>query len=73
MHCELAMVQKVYTVSRKVQYKDVYRRAIEIQQHTRIFKANYCLKVEVGHIKLINGKLTHLSPKSGCVESKINQ
>ena len=39
-------------VFRKTQCKNVYRRTIEIPQRTRIFKANYCLKVHNAHIKL---------------------
>ena len=33
------------SVSWKVQYTDVYTRAIEIPQRAHIFKANCCLKV----------------------------
>ena len=31
------------------QYKDVYRRIIEMPQRTRIFKVNCCLKVHNAH------------------------
>ena len=34
-----------WNVSRKPQYKDVYRRTIEIPQCPRLFTANCCLKV----------------------------
>ena len=33
------------SISRKAQYKDVYRRTIEILQRAQIWKANCCLKV----------------------------
>ena len=39
-------------VSRKAQYKDVYRRTIEIPQRAHIFTANSCLKVHNTHLKL---------------------
>ena len=39
-------------VIRKNQYKDVYRRTIEIPQSTHIFKANCCLNVHNVHLKL---------------------
>ena len=39
-------------VSRKPQYKDVYRRTIEILQRPHIFKINCCLKVHNAHLKL---------------------
>ena len=45
-------------VSRKPQYKDVYRRTIEIPQRTHLFKVNCHLKVHNVHQKL-------LSPISG--------
>ena len=45
-------------VSRKPQYKDIYRRTIEIPQRSRTFQANCCLKVHNAHLKL-------LSPISG--------
>ena len=35
----------LFRVSRKPQYKDVYRRRIEIAERARIFKVNYCLMV----------------------------
>ena len=41
-------------VSRKAQYKDIYRRTIEILQCARIFKANYCLKFHNAHFKLVS-------------------
>ena len=40
-------------VPRNTQYKDVYRRTIEILQRTRIFKANCCLKVHNVSLKLV--------------------
>ena len=42
----------------KPQYKDVYRRTIEMPQRSRTFKVNCCLKVHNAHLKL-------LSPISG--------
>ena len=48
-------------VSRKAQYKDVYRSTIEILQHARIFKASCCLKVH-------NVPLNLASPISGSDE-----
>ena len=45
-------------VSRKSQYKDVYRRTIEMPQRARTFQVNCCLKVHNAHLKL-------LSPISG--------
>ena len=39
-------------VSRKPQYKEVYRRTIEIPQRARIFKANRCSKIHNAHLKL---------------------
>ena len=38
-------------VSRKPQYKDVYRRIIEMPQRARTFQVNYCLKVHNAHPK----------------------
>ena len=35
----------INNVSRKLQYKDVYRRTIEMPQRAHIFKVNYWLKV----------------------------
>ena len=46
-------------VSRKTEYKDVYRRIIEIPQRAGIFKVNCSLKVHNAHLKLalsISGK-----------------
>ena len=40
-------------VFRKPQYKDVCRRTIEIPQHARLLKVNYCLKVHTAHQKLL--------------------
>ena len=39
-------------VSGKPQYKDVYRRTIEMLQRTRIFKVNKWLKVHNAQLKL---------------------
>ena len=39
-------------VSRKAQYKNVYRRSIETPQHIHILKANWCLKDRDLHLKL---------------------
>ena len=39
-------------ISRKPQYKDVYRRRIEFQQCTHIFQTNCCLKVHNAPLKL---------------------
>ena len=36
---------------RNAQYRNVYRRTIEIPQRNRIFKANCCLKVYNVHLK----------------------
>ena len=36
-------------VSRKPQYKDVYRRTIEMPQRARAFQVNCCLKVHNAH------------------------
>ena len=36
-------------VSRKLQYKDVYRRTIEMPQCARTFQVNCCLKVQCTH------------------------
>ena len=45
-------------VSRNPQYKDVYRRTIEMLQRACNFKVNCCLKVHNAHLKI-------LSPISG--------
>ena len=45
-------------ISRKPQYKEVYRRTIEMPQCARTFQVNCCLKVHNAHLKL-------LSPISG--------
>ena len=45
-------------VSRKRQYKDVYRGTIEMLQRARTFQLNCCLKIHNAHLKL-------LSPISG--------
>ena len=37
-------------VSRKPQYKDFYRRTIEIPQRARIFKVDCCLKAHNAHL-----------------------
>ena len=42
----------IANVSRKVEYKDDYKRTIEIPQRTRIFKDNCCFKVHNAHVKL---------------------
>ena len=55
---------EIAPLSRKPQYKDVYRRTIEIPQRARTFKVNYCLKVHNAHQKL-------LSPISGYVISNL--
>ena len=47
-------------VSRKPQYKDVYRRTMEVPQCAHTFQVNCCLKVHNAHPKL-------LSPISGYV------
>ena len=49
---------KKTSVSRNAQYKDIYRRTIEILQCTHILKANCCLKVH-------NVPLTLASSMSG--------
>ena len=36
------------------QYKDVYRRTIEMPQRPRTFQVNYCLKVHNAHLKLLS-------------------
>ena len=41
-----------YHLSRKAQYKDVYRIAIEILQRTCNFQVNCCLKVHNAPLKL---------------------
>ena len=47
------MVNSIYMpIAQKPQYKDVYRRTIEIPQRTHIIKANCCLKVYNAHLKL---------------------
>ena len=38
-------IDTIGNVARKPQYKDIYRRPIEIPQRARIFKPNCCLKV----------------------------
>ena len=45
---------KVYTVSRNPQYKDVYRRTIEMPQRARPFKVNFCLNVHNAHLILLS-------------------
>ena len=45
-------------VSRKPQYKDVYRRTIEMPERARTFQIICCLRVHNAHLKL-------LSPISG--------
>ena len=57
--CFFSVNQKQYsygysTVSRKPQYKDVYRRTIEMPQRARSFQANCCLKVHNAHLKLLS-------------------
>ena len=42
-------------ISRKAQYKDVFRRTIETPQRARIFKANSYLKVQNAHLKVTIG------------------
>ena len=37
-------------VSRKPQYKDIFRKTIELLQRARILKVNYCLKVHNVHL-----------------------
>ena len=39
-------------VSRKPQYKDIYRRIIEMPHHAHTFQVNRCLKVHRAHLKL---------------------
>ena len=46
------------TVFLKPQYKDVYRRTIEMPQRARLLKINWYLKIHYAHQKL-------LSPISG--------
>ena len=41
-------------ISRKPQYKDVYRRTIEMPQRTRNFNVNCCLKVHNAHLNLLS-------------------
>ena len=48
--------QNSIAVSRKPQYKDVYRRTIEMPQRARTFKVNCCLKFNV-HLKLLSSIL----------------
>ena len=38
----------------KPQYKDFYRRTIEMPQHACTFKVNCCLKVHNVHLKLLS-------------------
>ena len=40
-------------ISRKPQYKDVYRRTIEMPQRARTFQVNCCLKIHNAHQKLL--------------------
>ena len=42
----------ILNVSGKPQYKDAYRRTIEILQSAHIFEGNYRLKVHNAHLKL---------------------
>ena len=42
-----------FDISRKPQYKDVYRRTIEMPQRARTFQVNCCLKVHDAHLKLL--------------------
>ena len=49
-----SFVLKVVTISRKPQYKDVYRRTIEMPQRARTFQVNCCLKVHNAHLKLLS-------------------
>ena len=44
--------QRRCCVSRKPQYKNVYRRTIEMPQRARSFQFNCCLKVHNAHLKL---------------------
>ena len=46
------MLNYIAFVYRKTQYKDVYKRTIEILQRACIFKANCCLKVHNAPLKL---------------------
>ena len=39
-------------ISGKAQYKDVYRKTIEILQRDCIFKTNCCLRIHNAHLKL---------------------
>ena len=45
-------VTKIQIISRKPQYKDVYRRTIGIPQRTRISTVDCCLKDHNAHLKL---------------------
>ena len=59
--CSLSdILTKYYSdnVSRKPQYKDVYRRTVEMPQCAHTYQVNCCLKVHNAHLKL-------LSPISG--------
>ena len=61
------------TLSRNRQYKDVYKRTIEIPQCTRIFKANWCLKFHNAHFKLplpISAKDHAADARFGQIEGK---
>ena len=42
----------IANVSRKVEYKDVYRRTIDIPHNTGVLKANCCFKDHNAHVKL---------------------
>ena len=52
-------------VSRKSQYKDVYRKTREILQRARIFKANCCLKVHNEDLNLASQRLTQVFGDNG--------
>ena len=42
------------SISRKPQYKNLYRRTIEMSQRARTFQVNCCLKVHNAHLKLLS-------------------
>ena len=54
-NCSLQRNNEISTcISRKPQYKDVYRRTIEMTQRAHTFQVNCCLKVHNARLKLLS-------------------
>ena len=60
----MLLVPHQHGASRKPQYKDAYRRTIEILQRTHTFKVNCCLKI-------FKNKLEDISPDCGATDTPV--